>query len=145
VTKQVRSFKAAAAKGDDERQDLLRPSAEKDLPITSWLMNRYRPEEQEVNQVIADTIAMSFEATPSSAGTAYYILTELLVRPDFMEELRQELNEVMKDGKLPLTHLSELKKLDSVMRESSRVNPISYCKSSCDAHPEVHHSNSNSH
>lgn len=128
VTKQVRSFKAAAAKGDDERQDLLRPSAEKDLPITSWLMNRYRPEEQEVNQVIADTIAMSFEATPSSAGTAYYILTELLVRPDFMQELRQELDEVMKDGKLPLTHLSELKKLDSVMRESSRVNPISYRK-----------------
>lgn len=137
ATKQVRSFKAAAAKGDDEKQDLLRPSAEKDLPITAWLMNRYRPEEQEVNQVVADTIAMSFEATPSSAGTAYYILTELLIRPDFMEELRQELRDVMKDGKLPLTHLSELRKLDSVMRESSRVNPISYCMSNLTQDPSL--------
>ncbi|PGH16798.1 hypothetical protein AJ80_05113 [Polytolypa hystricis UAMH7299] len=126
VTGQVLKFKAATAESEEKRQELLRASAEKDLPITSWLMNRYRPEEREVKQVISDIIAMSFEATPSSAGTAYYILTELLVRPELMEELREELRDVMKDGKLPLTHLSELQKMDSVMRESARVNPISY-------------------
>ncbi|PGH19028.1 hypothetical protein AJ79_00062 [Helicocarpus griseus UAMH5409] len=126
VTGQVLKFKAAMADSDEKRQELLRASADKDLPITSWLMNRYRPEEREVRQVISDIIAMSFEATPSSAGTAYYILAELLVRPDFMDELREELRNVMKNGKLPLTHLSELQKMDSVMRESARVNPISY-------------------
>lgn len=129
VKEQVRKFKLAAAESDEKKQELLRASAEKDLPITSWLLNRYKPDEREVNNVIADIIAMSFEATPSSAGAIYYILTELLMLPEFMDELRDELRQVMTpDGKLPLTHLGELKKLDSVMRESARVNPISYCK-----------------
>jgi hypothetical protein len=106
------------------------PSSYQGFPIVSWLMKRYKQEEQTAQQIIHDLIAASFESTASMAGTLYFILAELSLRPELVCELRQEiLDHTDKNGRLPLTQLDELKKLDSVMRESSRVNPFSSRKS----------------
>lgn len=81
-------------------------------------------------QLTHDYIVTSFESTPSTAGTLYFILAELVTRPELMEELRRELVQITdKDGYLPQTHVSVLPKLDSVMSESSRINIFSYCMS----------------
>jgi hypothetical protein len=40
-------------------------------------------------------------------------MTELVIRPGLIEELRAELASVMVDGKLLLTHLGELVEMDS--------------------------------
>lgn len=48
--------------------------------------------------------------------------------PALADILREEIKTFATDGNLPLTDLNELKKMDSVMRESARVNPFSHSK-----------------
>jgi hypothetical protein len=112
----------------DNKKALLNVSEDGKVPFTAALMTRYRPEEATLSQILDDYITASFESTPSSAGALYLILMELASRPELMETLRQELREVMVDGKLPKTHLAELRRMDSVMRESARANPFSLRK-----------------
>ena len=111
----------------DKREYL---TAKKDgkVPFTGWLMSRYKPGDASIKQITIDYLITSFESTPSSAATLYNIVADLAVQPDTVTLLRQEIATVIKDGKLPLTHLGELKKMDSVMRESIRMNPFSLCK-----------------
>ena len=92
------------------------------------LVQRYNPSELNVDQVVRDVITASFESTPTTAASLYWMLTELLIRPELVEELREEVASVLdKEGKLPQNQLTELLKLDSFMRESARVNTFHYC------------------
>lgn len=98
------------------------------FPITAWLLQRYPPEERSLRQIGRDYINISFESTTATSATLYFILAELAARPELVQQLRDELvlhTDV--DGKLPQTSLEELQKLDSVMRESQRINTFSYC------------------
>ncbi|KAI0975796.1 cytochrome P450 [Xylaria arbuscula] len=98
------------------------------LPIAKWLAARYRSGEKVLSQVTHDLVVTAFESTPSTAGTLYFIVGELVTRPELMHELREEILQAMEknDGNLPPTYATTLPKLDSVMRESSRVNMFSY-------------------
>ena len=91
------------------------------------LVQRYKPGELRVDQVVRDIITASFESTPTTAASLYWMLTELLIRPELVEELREEVLGVLdQNGKLPQTQLTELPKLDSFMRESARINTFHY-------------------
>ncbi|UKZ45852.1 hypothetical protein TrVGV298_000045 [Trichoderma virens] len=68
----------------------------------------------------------SIISTTSTAGTLFFLLTELADDPALVDALRDEIKTVAPGGLLPFTHLNELRKLDSVMRESARVNPFSH-------------------
>ncbi|KAI0183713.1 cytochrome P450 oxidoreductase GliF [Xylaria flabelliformis] len=96
------------------------------IPLTTWLLRRYPQSVKDVRtRLMDDYINASFESTPSSAGTLFYIVVELAADPALADLLREEIDQLAPDGQLPLTHLNELKRMDSVMRESSRVNPFS--------------------
>lgn len=110
---------------DKKKKAILQATPDKKFPITAWLMSRYRPEERSLSQITHDLIVATFESTPSTAGTMFFILAELVSRPELVEKLRDEVDGVLKNGLLPQTTLTELRKMDSVMRESTRVNPFS--------------------
>nr|A0A7L8UVC5.1 RecName: Full=Cytochrome P450 monooxygenase ffsD; AltName: Full=Cytochalasans biosynthesis cluster protein ffsD [Aspergillus flavipes]QOG08943.1 FfsD [Aspergillus flavipes] len=107
-----------------DRKELLKPTEDGKLPFTQWLMARYKPGEATAHQLATDHLLTSFESTVSTAATLYNMILDLAVRPELQDELRQEVEEIMVDGKLPATHLKELKKMDSMMRETFRVNPF---------------------
>ena len=123
ITADMEQFRNAT-----DKKELLRLREEGKVPFTAWLMSRYKPEEATLNQLTIDYLIASFESTASSAATLYNIVADLAARPEYVDMLREELATVMKNGKLPLTHLKELKKMDSVMRESFRINPFGLCK-----------------
>lgn len=110
-----------------DKKDLQGPKRQGKVPLTGWLMERYGPARGTVQQIVSDYILTSFESTPSSAGTLYFIMAELAADPELVDLLRDEIKTVAQDGKLPTTHLYELHKMDSVMRESSRMNPFNFC------------------
>lgn len=58
--------------------------------------------------------------------TATDILAELVVRPEVAAEVRDEVKKVLEenDGVLDTHALFKMKLLDSVMRESQRLNPF---------------------
>lgn len=103
---------------------------EKKISLVHMLMGRYKQGEFRYDQLVKDIITATFESTPTTAVSLYWMLTELLQRPDLADELREEISGVLQDGKLPATPLTELPKLDSFMRESARVNTFHYRKSS---------------
>lgn len=107
-------------------------------PMTAWLLSRYQQQEDQnvrdighpqlkptsflISQILHDYIVLSFEATASTAATIYFILGELVTRPELVEELREEMR-TTQNGNLGL---ESLEKLDSAMRESSRVNNFNH-------------------
>ena len=54
---------------------------------------------------------------------------ELAADPALADTLREEIIKYARDGNVPPAHLSELRKMDSVMRELTRVNPFSHGRS----------------
>jgi hypothetical protein len=112
-----------------DKSSLLRSKEMGKAKMTAWLLSRYKNTKVNVDQLLADYITIIFESTPSSAGTLFFIMGELAADPTLQDELRAEIQEIAKDGQLPATHLLELKKMDSVMRESARMHGFSHCKS----------------
>ncbi|PVH78949.1 cytochrome P450 [Cadophora sp. DSE1049] len=102
------------------------PQSQGGTTLVNLLMARYKPEEFQADQLIRDVITATFESAPATAVSIYWMLIEIILRPDLIDELREELATVMKDGKLPPTQLAELPKMDSLMRESARVNTFHY-------------------
>lgn len=114
------------ATSEEAKKQLLQATPNRKFPITGWLLLRYQPHEQTPQQVAHDYIVASFESTAATSATLYFIVTELVTRPELVAELREEISDAMVDGRLPQTQLGELRKLDSVMRECSRTNPFGY-------------------
>ena len=131
VRREMAEFEVAARSGEElssTRGDGMGDTGK--FPITAWLMARYPPEQRTARQIGRDFINIAFESTTATSATLYFVLAELAGQPDLVEEVRDELLSNMDEqGKLPQTNLIELQKLDSIMRESSRINTFSYCTS----------------
>ncbi|KAK2003781.1 cytochrome P450 oxidoreductase GliF [Colletotrichum falcatum] len=115
----IATFKSAG-----DKRKLLVPKSDEDLPFTQFLLSRYTEAAATIKQLVIDYIQVSYTSTPTTASALYHALWELAQRPEAAEILRQELKEVMVDGNLPRTHLQELKRMDSFLRESFRLHPI---------------------
>ncbi|KAI8166282.1 Cytochrome P450 monooxygenase ccsD [Colletotrichum sp. SAR 10_70] len=107
-----------------DKRKLLVPKSDEDLPFTQFLLSRYTEAAATIKQLVTDYIQVSYTSTPTTASALYHALWELAQHPEAADILRQELKEVMVDGQLPRTHLQELKRMDSFLRESFRLHPI---------------------
>ena len=124
LEKDIREYESST-----DKKDLLGPKKQGKVQLTGWLLARYKGK-LDIDVLVQDYITLSFESTPSTASTLFFVVCELAADPALQDVLRQELQEQADHGRLPRTHLNELRKMDSVMRESARVNPFSYRKSS---------------
>ncbi|KAI0169271.1 cytochrome P450 [Hypoxylon sp. FL1284] len=116
--------------------DFLRPILEQrrqamqaghDMPddALQWMLNR-QDEYGLSDKVLAETqLNLSMAAIHTTTLTVTMILYDLVVRPDIILELRKEIDAVLaaNDGVMTSQALFQMKLLDSVMKESQRVNP----------------------
>ncbi|KAI6364244.1 heme binding [Pyricularia oryzae] len=108
-----------------DKKNLLSPKEQGKVQLTGWLLSRYKGK-LDFEVLLQDFITVLFESTPSTASTLFHVVCELAADPALQDMLRQELEEQTDHGSLPQTHLNELRKMDSVMRESARASPFSY-------------------
>ncbi|KAJ4414714.1 hypothetical protein N0V82_007766 [Gnomoniopsis sp. IMI 355080] len=102
-------------------------SVPKRFPLTTWLLDRYRSQHKSLDHLLRDHIVIAFEAATSTAGIVYFLLAELAEPPELAQELREEVAQNMDpEGHLPLSYLSELRKMDSFMLEVARVTGSSH-------------------
>jgi gliotoxin biosynthesis cytochrome P450 monooxygenase len=122
IKKNMHDYQSAA-----DQKEYMRTKQDRQVPFTAWLMSRHKPGKATPYQLYVDILLASFESTASSASTLYNTVADLASHPEYVEILREELESVMIDGQLPMSNLGELKKMDSVMRESFRMTPFGLC------------------
>ncbi|KAL0932807.1 cytochrome p450 monooxygenase [Colletotrichum truncatum] len=100
----------------------------------SWIM-KYLPQEQRTAETIGKRqILLSFAALHTTSITATFVIFDLLSRPQYIQPLREEIDQVIakdgfskdEDGHLYLSKssVSQLKNLDSFIKESQRMSPL---------------------
>ncbi|CCF32839.1 cytochrome P450 oxidoreductase GliF [Colletotrichum higginsianum] len=121
IDKNTKEFREAK-----DPKEPMAPKPGKNLPFTAFLLARYKDGAATPHQLSTDIIQASYTSIPSTSTSLYHALWNLAQRPEAQEILRKEVEEVMVDGKLPSTHLQELKRMDSFLRESLRLHPITH-------------------
>ncbi|TDZ49881.1 Cytochrome P450 monooygenase 3 [Colletotrichum trifolii] len=102
----------------------------------SWMM-KYLPQEQRTAENVGNgQMVLSFAAIHTTSSTTTFALIDLFSRPEYILPLREEIERVIAEdglvqtedgrGYLSKQSLAKLKKLDSFIKESQRMSPLSY-------------------
>jgi hypothetical protein len=114
------AFEERALSKGEEYEDMLK-----------WLLDSARGRDAEPDRLVKRMLFLNMAAIHTTAITATNILLDLCARPEWMEALREEMLEAIEaDGGIKPLTLRKLKKLDSFMRESRRLNTMGFCTSS---------------
>lgn len=95
--------------------------------LMRYILNHYQ-NEPVVEHLARDQLNASFAAMHTTTICITQTLFDLAARPEYIAPLREELATVMEndgalDGRLHKQSMGKLVKMDSVVRESQRVNP----------------------
>lgn len=96
--------------------------------MLTWMLAKADEWDQSDEQLALTEMQLSMGAIQTSAMTTSAVLYELATRPEVVALLREEAREVLAahGGRLATTRaLYDLRLLDSVLKESQRVNPTS--------------------
>ncbi|KAH8199172.1 hypothetical protein TruAng_006641 [Truncatella angustata] len=114
----IRQRRAAAAEqelGADVSPDLLQ-----------MMMDLANEQEGDPDKLTHRQLLLSLASIHTTTMATAHALYDLCAHPEYFEPLQQEINEVfLAEGSLGKAALNKLRKLDSFMKESQRVNPPS--------------------
>ncbi|KAG6112963.1 hypothetical protein E4U14_001872 [Claviceps sp. LM454 group G7] len=109
----------------DRRRENPKDSTQDDF--LQWCMELARTEEEAHAASVAHRTLgiLSMAAVHTTAMSSTHILFDLISDEDLKEKLREEQNQILKQGWKNITQqtMLSMRKLDSLMRESQRVNP----------------------
>lgn len=91
----------------------------------SWLLELAPPEDQNALEVTRRLIGMNFAAVHTTSMNLTHAIFWLLARPEYIEPLRAEIAAVTEEMGWTKDALTHMVKLDSFMKESVRITPIS--------------------
>lgn len=97
--------------------------------MLQWLVDSAQGRDAEPDRLVKRMLFLNMAAIHTTATTATNVFLDLCARPECIEMLREEISRVLKeDGGVKTSTLPKLKKLDSFMRESRRLNTLGFCK-----------------
>ena len=98
--------------------------ARKSETLLQWMMECAVGEEGNSDRLAHLELVLSLGAIHTTQTALLQVLYELAARPEYIQILRQEIETVFKeDDTFQKNTFQKLRKLDSVMTESQRVNP----------------------
>lgn len=105
-------------------------TGESALDLLYWMSEQAKGDEKDMKFIAGILLKVSFAAIHTSAAAPSQLIYDLCEMPEYVEPLRQEINSVLDlDGTIPKTAFVKLAKLDSIMKESQRFNPLLLSKS----------------
>ncbi|KAI1609755.1 cytochrome P450 [Exophiala viscosa] len=102
--------------------------AERPDDTLQWLVDMTPPEKRDPEILMQRLLHINVNAIHAPAYTLTEAMFDLCRHPKIHEELREEIAEVLAGGNWNKESLDRLVKLDSFIRESSRLTPISAVK-----------------
>ena len=98
-----------------------------DSNLLSWMMEIANENEGDPASLAHLEVVMSLASIHTSQMNAVHCLYDLVARPDYLQPIREEIEQVIKEdgdwAQWQKTAFTKLRKLDSFMRESQRWNP----------------------
>ncbi|TLD07678.1 hypothetical protein PgNI_10620 [Pyricularia grisea] len=93
-----------------------------------WTMNK-RKVDRSLRAIVDQQLFLTLASIHTTAGTLQSILCDWLAHPEYHDEILAEINKRLAafkgaGGKWTQQEVNEMKKLDSFMKESTRVNPV---------------------
>ncbi|KAI3396499.1 hypothetical protein diail_12119 [Diaporthe ilicicola] len=102
-----------------------RKTGEKAMDLLYWMAEQAKGEEQDLKFLAGILLKVSFAAIHTSAAAPAQLLYDLCEHPEFIEPLREELDNVIgPDGLIDKSGFLRMAKMDSFMKESQRFNPL---------------------
>jgi ent-kaurene oxidase len=102
-----------------------RRTGEKAMDLLYWMAEQAKDEEQDMKFLAGILLKVSFAAIHTSAAAPAQLLYDLCEHPEFIEPLREEVNNVIgPDGLVDKAGFMKMAKMDSFMKESQRFNPL---------------------
>lgn len=116
ISPMVNQRRADQAKND--------PSYEKPNDLLQWMMDAANENDGQPDKLSHRQLLLSLASIHTTTMSAAHTMYDLCAHPEYFEPLRQEALEVLReDGGWKKTTLNKMRKLDSFLKESQRVNP----------------------
>jgi len=98
--------------------------------LLGWMSEQAKGYEQEKKFLASILLKVSFAAIHTSAAAPTQLLYDLCDMPQYIQPLRDEINSVMdSEGHIGKKGYLKMSKMDSIMKESQRFNPLLLSKS----------------
>jgi cytochrome P450 len=93
--------------------------------MIQWLMENAGEKAMDMDYQVQNQLGVSVAAIHTTSMNVTQVLYDLTSRPEYIEPLREEIKQVLAadNGKLVKKSMTKLRKLDSFIKESQRVNP----------------------
>ncbi|KAK2596416.1 hypothetical protein N8I77_013307 [Diaporthe amygdali] len=100
------------------------PAWQRPNDFLQWLIDGARPEEGSVADLVHRQLLVSLGSIHTTSMMCTHFFLDLCAHPEYLKPLRDEMVAVLReDGGFKKTTLNKLRKLDSFLRESQRMNP----------------------
>jgi cytochrome P450 len=120
LTDEVKRRSALMAEGNWDS------NSEEGRTLLSWMIECAEGPERDPNYLAHLEVVISLASIHTTQMNAVHVLYDLATRPEYMAELRDEIESVaLAEGGWKKTSYSKLLKLDSFLRESQRISPPS--------------------
>jgi len=106
------------------RQEREQKENEKPLDLLTWLMDEAKGEETTDRNLSLRILTVNFAAIHTSSMTFVHAFYYLATFPEYMQPLREEVEEVVKSEGWTKAGLDQMHKLDSFIKESQRLNSL---------------------
>ncbi|CAI6236838.1 unnamed protein product [Periconia digitata] len=95
---------------------------EQPIDMIQWMTESARGTDRNADVLCHNMLFMSLAAVHTSSATLVHVLFDLCASPSYMQDLREEVERVIGEQGFTLGAINSLKKLDSFMKESQRMN-----------------------
>jgi hypothetical protein len=98
--------------------------------LVYWTIGNFKdPARASVGQIGRQFFSLTFAAIHTTGAALTHVLFDIAAHPEYAEILREEIDAIVAEenhpqGRLLKTSIPKLKKLDSFIKESQRVNPF---------------------
>lgn len=96
--------------------------AEKPVDMAQWMVESARGKDRDPGVLAQNMLFMTLAGLHTSTNTTVHALFDLCANPEFISPIREEVEQVIGADGWSMAAISKLKKLDSFIKESQRLN-----------------------
>ena len=93
--------------------------------VLQWMMDAAEGEEDKPDKLAHRQLLLTIASIHTTTMAASHAMYDLCANPEFITPLREEIKQQLdSEGNFNVTALNDMRKLDSFMKESQRLNPL---------------------